>query len=85
MQLYSALDCVHCHQIRMVLAEKGISVDLIFPEKDNKASDDLAELNPYADTPTLVDRDVKLYGPDVILSYLDERYPHTPLMPIDPI
>lgn len=85
MQLYSSLDCLHCHQIRLVLAEKGISVELIFPEKDSQANDDLAELNPYADTPTLVDRDIKLYGPSVILSYLDERYPHPPLMPIDPI
>ena len=46
---------------------------------------ELAELNPYGESPTLVDRDLVLYSPVVINEYLDERLPHPPLMPIDPV
>jgi len=35
--------------------------------------------------PTLVDRDLVLYDTSVICEYLDERYPHPPLMPVDPL
>ena len=85
MELYTASDCVHCHRVRFVLAEKGISVRIIELEQQPGAKADLAELNPYGDTPTLVDRDILLYGTWVICEYLDERYPHPPLMPVDPI
>jgi RNA polymerase-associated protein len=42
-------------------------------------------LNPYHSVPTLVDRDLVLYDSRVIIEYLDERFPHPPLMPIDPV
>ena len=45
----------------------------------------VGEHNPYGETPTLVDRDLSLYDPTVIIEYLDERFPHPPLMPVDPI
>ena len=35
--------------------------------------------------PTLVDRDLVLYDSQVIMEYLDERFPHPPLMPVDPV
>lgn len=85
MQLYSLSNCMHCHRVRFVLAEKGINVQIIETDSDPKANDDLAELTPYGDSPTLVDRDIVLYGTSVITEYLDERYPHPPLMPVDPI
>lgn len=85
MQLYTLSDCMHCHRVRFVLAEKGINVRIIETDNNSKANDDLAELTPYGDTPTLVDRDIVLYGTWVICEYLDERYPHPPLMPVDPI
>jgi RNA polymerase-associated protein len=66
------------------LAEKGINfegvdVDLSHPPED------LMELNPYGSVPTLVDRDLVLYDAQVIMEYLDERFPHPPLMPVDPV
>lgn len=83
--LYSVADDLHSHQVRFVLAEKGITVDLIDLDEDDDARGDLAELNPYNEAPTLVDRDMVLYGSSVICDYLDERYPHPPLMPVDPV
>lgn len=73
------------HRVRFVLAEKGINVDIVNVSEDASAAEDLAELNPYNEAPTLVDRDLVLYDAGVINEYLDERYPHPPLMPVDPV
>jgi RNA polymerase-associated protein len=85
MALYSSENCLDCHRVRFVLAEKGINVDIVNVSIDESAAADLAELNPYNEAPTLVDRDLVLYGAAVINDYLDERYPHPPLMPVDPV
>ncbi len=85
MALYSSENCLDCHRVRFVLAEKGINVEIIHIEQDRAATADLAELNPYGEPPTLVDRDMVLYGTRPVTEYLDERYPHPPLMPIDPV
>jgi RNA polymerase-associated protein len=76
---------VDCHRVRFVLAEKGINVEIIEIDGNPSAVADLAQLNPYHETPTLVDRDLVLYGAGIICEYLDERYPHPPLMPVDPV
>lgn len=85
MALYSSATCMNCHRVRFVLAEKGINVEIVDVDSDESAMADLAELNPYHETPTLVDRDLVLYDATVINDYLDERYPHPPLMPVDPV
>ena len=85
MALYSSAESIECHRVRFVLAEKGINVEIVNVDTNSSASADLAELNPYNETPTLVDRDLLLYGATVINDYLDERYPHPPLMPVDPV
>ena len=85
MALYSAETSLDCHRVRFVLAEKGINVDIVNVSVDESATADLAELNPYNQAPTLVDRDLVLYDAGVINDYLDERYPHPPLMPVDPV
>lgn len=85
MALYSNDRNIHCHRVRFVLAEKSINVEIINISDNESASADLAELNPYNETPTLVDRDLLLHDAGVINDYLDERYPHPPLMPVDPV
>ena len=85
MALYSAEASLDCHRVRFVLAEKGINVDIVNVTVDESAAADMAELNPYNRAPTLVDRDLVLYDAGVINDYLDERYPHPPLMPVDPV
>lgn len=84
MLLYSDADTVSNHIVRLVVAEKDIEIEVVFVDPDNKP-EDLIHLNPYNSLPTLVDRDLVLYGPRVVVEYLDERYPHPPFMPIDPV
>ena len=67
-----------------MLAEKGIVIDIVNVRGDD-LPEDLLDLNPYHTTPTLVDRDLVLYDSRVIMEYLDERFPHPPLMPVDPV
>jgi len=82
--LYSASDDVQCHRVRLVLAAKGVVYDLEIVNPKSPP-EDLLDLNPYNSVPTLVDRDLVLYDTGVICEYLDERYPHPPLMPVDPL
>ena len=85
MALYSASENIECHRVRFVLEEKGINVEIVNVDTNPSAAADLAEINPYNETPTLVDRDLLLHDAGVINDYLDERYPHPPLMPVDPV
>ena len=73
-----------CHRARIVLAEKDIAVEIHDVDVDN-LPEDLIDLNPYATVPTMVDRDLVLYNSRVLIEYLDERFPHPPLMPVDPV
>lgn len=84
MTLYSGTDCVLSHACRIVLQEKDIECELVFTDPDDTCQE-LADFNPYNETPTLVDRDLVLYDPFIINEYLDERLPHPPLMPVDPV
>lgn len=82
--LFSATDCVLSHRVRLVLAAKGVTYDLVAVDPQNPP-EDLVDLNPYHSVPTLVERELVLYAASVVSEYLDERYPHPPLMPVDPL
>jgi len=84
MTLFSAPTDPWSHRTRLVLAEKGIAIELVNVDP-HRLPEDLLDLNPYHSVPTLVDRDLVLYDSRVIIEYLDERFPHPPLMPIDPV
>jgi stringent starvation protein A len=84
MTLFSRPTDPHSHRARLVLAEKGITYDVVDIEGDD-LPEDLIDLNPYNTIPTLVDRDLVLYDVRTIMEYLDERFPHPPLMPVDPV
>jgi len=84
MTLYSDPNSAQSHRVRIVLGEK----DLIFNVEDiitGQNNEDLIALNPNNTTPTFVDRNLVLYESRVIMEYLDERFPHPPLMPVDPV
>jgi RNA polymerase-associated protein len=82
--LYTSPDDVQSHRVRLVLAAKGVGYDRLVVGP-GKPPEDLVDLNPHGNTPTLVDRDLVLYDTAVVCEYVDERYPHPPLMPIDPL
>ncbi len=84
MTLYSSTICPWSHRTRLVLREKSIGMDIVYVDADN-LPEDLLDLNPYNTVPTLVDRELVLYDSRVIIEYLDERFPHPPLMPVDPV
>ncbi|HEX9140351.1 MAG TPA: glutathione S-transferase N-terminal domain-containing protein [Steroidobacteraceae bacterium] len=84
MTLFSAPDEPQSHRVRIVLAEKGIEIEII-DVVPGRYPEDLLDLNPYHSLPTLVDRELVLYDARVIMDYLDERFPHPPLMPVDPV
>jgi RNA polymerase-associated protein len=83
MTLFTAPDEPQSHRTRIIVAEKGIEIDII-SVVPGKYPADLMELNPYSTLPTLLDRDLVLYDARVIIDYIDERFPHPPLMPVDP-
>lgn len=84
MTLFSRPTDLWSHRTRLVLAEKSINIDFVDVD-EGSLPEDLLDLNPYNSVPTLVDRDLVLYDSRVIIEYLDERFPHPPLMPVDPV
>ena len=82
--LFSDSKCPKSHRVRLVAKEKDIPMEIVEVDVDN-LPEDLLELNPYGTLPTLVDRDLVLSDPQVMIEYLDERFPHPPLMSVDPI
>jgi RNA polymerase-associated protein len=84
MLLFTGDTDIYSHRIRLVMAEKGVNADMISVAPDER-NEDLIELNPYNSLPTLIDRELVLYGSQVIMEYIDERFPHPPLMPVDPV
>ncbi|MBW6391577.1 MAG: stringent starvation protein A [Halomonas sp.] len=84
MIFYSGGDDHFSHRVRIVLAEKGVAVDIVEVNGDQRP-EELADLNPYNSVPTLVDRDLALYESKVMMEYLDERFPHPPLLPVYPV
>ncbi|MBC54952.1 MAG: glutathione S-transferase N-terminal domain-containing protein [Pseudohongiella sp.] len=84
MTFYSDGSSQYSHRVRIVLAEKGVTVETVNVDPAN-TPEDLASLNPYNSLPTLVDRDLVLYEANIMMEYLDERFPHPPLFPVYPV
>ena len=84
MTLFSDPSSQYSHRVRIVLAEKGVTVDIEDIDADN-VTQEILEANPYGTLPTLVDRDLALYESKVVMEYLDERFPHPPLLPVYPV
>ncbi|MCH7233964.1 glutathione S-transferase N-terminal domain-containing protein [Xylella fastidiosa subsp. multiplex] len=82
--LFSSTNDVLCHRVRLVLAAKGVNYEMVSVDPQNPP-EDLIDLNPYHSVPTLVERELVLYAASVVTEYVDERYPHPRLMPIDPL
>jgi RNA polymerase-associated protein len=84
MTFFSDNESQYSHRVRIVLAEKGVTVDVVEASEAHPPPE-LADLNPYNTLPTLVDRDLVLYESKVMMEYLDERFPHPPLLPVYPV
>lgn len=84
MMLYSEPTNAISHCVRIVLAEKDINVEIKYIDGDD-IPEEISDLNPYNSVLTLIDRDLVLYDAQIMMEYLDERFPHPPLMPVDPV
>lgn len=82
--LYSGENCAYSQRTRIVLKEKNVTADIVSVTEE-ALPEDVIELNPYQSLPTLIDRELVLYSSRIIMEYLDERYPHPPLLPVDPV
>ena len=83
-KIYSGPEDHYSHRIRFALKVKGVR----FQQENISANRDIPEelklVNPLYETrpvPTLIDRDLVIYEPNIILSYIDERFPSPPLIP----
>ncbi len=74
----------YSHRVRIVMSEKGVSSEIIDTDSNNLSAE-ILEVSPYAEMPVLVDRDVCLYNSVILMEYLDERFPHPPLLPVYPV
>ncbi|MDY7026536.1 MAG: glutathione S-transferase N-terminal domain-containing protein, partial [Pseudomonadota bacterium] len=84
MIFYSDSRSLNSHRVRVVLAEKDVTVEIIDVDT-NAMPEDVLSLNPYSELPVMVDRELVLYEPQVMVEYLDERFPHPPLLPVYPV
>jgi RNA polymerase-associated protein len=84
MTLFSDPASLYSHRVRLVLSEKNVTCDIIDVDPLD-LPEDVMDLNPYGNAPTLVDRDLALYDSRIVCEYLDERFPHPPLLPVDPV
>lgn len=84
LSLYSDPQCPYSHQVRIVLSEKAVNVEITHIKPDTNL-EDLYQINPYGSTPTLIDRELILFESRIIMEYLDERFPHPPLLPVYPV
>ena len=71
-------------KVRIVIAEKGITCNLEVLSKDDLPKE-ILEINPDGHLPLLLDRELSLYHSGLIVEYLDERFPHPPLLPVYPV
>lgn len=84
MTLYSGTTDPYSHRTRIVLYEKDVECQVVLVDIKKKPRE-LSDINPYDTVPTMIDRDLVLYESLIINEYLDERLPHPPLMPVDPV
>jgi RNA polymerase-associated protein len=82
--LFSLPNCLDSHRTRIVIKEKEISAE-VHEVDTNNIPDEIRVISPYDLYPSLVDRELILQNSRVIIEYLDERFPHPPLLPVDPI
>lgn len=85
MTLFTKPNDLYSHQVRIVLAEKGLNPEIVIVEDGEPIPASLLKFNPYGTCPSLFDRELGLYEADIIMEYIDERFPHPPLLPVYPV
>lgn len=83
-KIYSAILCPYAHRSRLTLLEKGAAFESIEIDLQNKPAN-FHEISPYGKVPVLVHGNNRVWESAIVNEYLEEAFPHPPLLPIDPI
>ena len=81
--LYDAARCPYCARVRIVLAEKGIELDVVEIDLSDRPAW-LYEKNADRTRAGARGGRTAAAGVCVIMEFLEERYPEPPLLPPDP-
>jgi glutathione S-transferase len=83
MKLYDFPQSPYCQKVRLVLTEKDLSYEKVFVDltKNEQKAPEFLRLNPYGKVPVLVDDDEVIHDSTIINEYLEDEYPHPPLLP----
>ena len=84
LELYHSVNSVCAQKVRVVLAEKNLDYrEHLMTLRGDQFDPAYMKLNPNAVVPTIVHDGRPVIESSVILYYLDEAFPHPPLMPKD--
>lgn len=85
MQLIQVKGSPYAARVRLLLYRKDAPVELVFPPKEGLKSSDFLAINPIGKIPVLkLDDGSHLPESNVILEYLDDKFPEPPLRPATP-
>ena len=82
-KLYDFLPCPFGQKVRIILAEKGLSYELVQIDltQGEQRKPEFLRLNPFGRVPVLIDEDITVYDSTIIAEYLEDEYPEPPLFP----
>ena len=82
-KLYDFLPCPFGQKVRIALAEKSLTYELVPVDltQAEQRRQEFLRLNPYAKVPVLIDDETVVYDSTIISEYLDDEYPDPPLLP----
>lgn len=82
-EIFSAEVCPYAQRTRLMLLEKGIDFSLTEIDLKDKPSW-FAQVSPYSKVPVVRRGDDVVWESAIINEYLEELYPHPPMMPKEP-
>ncbi|SOE94599.1 maleylacetoacetate isomerase [Burkholderia sp. D7] len=88
MQLHSFFNSSTSYRVRIALTLKGIAYETLpvnIRVGEHRAADYVANVNPSASVPALIDDDFRLGQSLAIIDYLDQKVPEPRLIPSEPV
>jgi len=82
MKLFLLHRCPFGHRASIVLQEKKVAFEPVFFHV-GKRPPELEAVGPYAKSPTVIDGDARVWGSQIVIEYLEDRYPTPRLLPAD--
>ncbi|MEQ9639352.1 MAG: glutathione S-transferase family protein [Alphaproteobacteria bacterium] len=80
-QFYDVPFSPFAQKVKLALLEKGLDYET--PPAELGPDTPMKAVNPRGEVPALVDEGLAIFDSSIILEYLEDRYPETPLRPAD--